>query len=52
VLLVAFQVSSRPAPDFYSGTYVETLMAQTDADLAPVELAGVAADAPVEQPQR
>jgi hypothetical protein len=52
VLMVAFQVSSRPAPDFYSGTYVETLMAQTDTDLASVELAGVAADVPVEQPQR
>lgn len=41
VLLVALQMASRPAPDYYAATYVETLLAQTDAELAPVELAGV-----------
>ncbi len=50
VLLVVYQVSSRPQPDFYTATYVESLMAQTEAELAPVELAGMAAEAPPEQP--
>lgn len=52
VLLVALQLTSRPQEDFYSGTYVETLMAQTEAEMAPAELAGLAAEAPGEQPQR
>lgn len=52
VLLVVYQVSSRPRVDFYSATYVETLMAQTEAELAPVELAGLSAEAPPEQPQQ
>lgn len=52
VLLVVYQVSTKPHVDYYSGTYVETLMAQTEAELAPVELAGVAMEAPSEQPQR
>lgn len=52
VLLVLYQVSAKPRVDFYSATYVETLMLQTDAEMAPVELAGVAVEAPAEQPQR
>lgn len=53
VLLVALQMFSRPAPDFYSATYVETLLAQTDAELAPAELAGVPAPpAPGEHSER
>ncbi|MFZ5926570.1 MAG: hypothetical protein ACOYX1_03885 [Acidobacteriota bacterium] len=52
VMLVVYQVSTQPRVDFYTATYVETLMAQTDAELAPVELAGVAVEPPVEQPQQ
>lgn len=52
VLLVVYQVSTRPAEDFYSATYVETLMAQTEVELTPVEMAGVTVEAPPEQPQR
>lgn len=54
VLLVALQMTSRSAPDFYSATYVETLLAQTDTELVPVELAGVPAPdaAPAETPER
>lgn len=52
VLLVVYQVSSQPREDFYSATYVETLMAQTETELAAVELAGVAVEASAEQPQR
>ncbi len=52
VMLVVYQVSTQPRADFYSATYVETLMAQTEAELAPVELAGVAVEPPAEQPQQ
>jgi len=54
VLLVALQMVNRPGADFYSATYVETLLAQTEAELAPVELAGlpVGEVPPVEQPER
>lgn len=51
VLLVALQLGSRQQPDFYSGTYVETLMAQTEAEIAPDEWAGLATDTLPEQPQ-
>ncbi|MCS7042440.1 MAG: hypothetical protein N2036_12090 [Bryobacteraceae bacterium] len=54
VLLVALQMAARPAPDYYSSTYVESLLAQTDAELAPVELAGVPSmdPGPAERPER
>lgn len=45
VLLVALQMASRPAPDFYSATYVETLLAQTEAEVISADLA------PGEQPE-
>ncbi len=52
VLLVALHLGSRQQADFYSGTYVETLMAQTEAEIAPAELAGLALEAPAEHPGR
>jgi hypothetical protein len=54
VLLVALQMVHRPGADFYSTTYVETLLAQTEADLAPVEVAGLPVEdaAPAEHPAR
>lgn len=55
VLLVALQMARRPAPEYYAATYVETLLAQTDAELAPVELAGVPAllePSPAEVPEK
>lgn len=52
VLLVVLQLAGQPRADFYSATYVETLMAQTEAEMAPIELAGVPAEAPLELPQR
>ena len=52
VLLVALQLTGQPRTDFYSATYLETLMAQSEAELAPVDLAGVLPEAAPEQPQR
>ncbi len=52
VLLVILQLAGQPRQDFYSATYVETLMAQTEAELAPADVAGIVPDLPMEPPER
>jgi len=54
VLLVALQMIQRPAADFYSATYVDALLAQTETELAPVEVAGLPVDefTPAEHPEQ
>ncbi len=52
VLLVALQLGSGSKADFYAGTYVETLMAQTEAEMAPAEFTWLVAEEPAEHPGR
>lgn len=49
LLFVLLQVSTRPSVDFYSATYLETLLAQTETEVTPVEVAGLGAPEPPAQ---